>query len=280
MGDLAGIARRRRISCRALGVGAVLSLSVFGAAGGAGASGHAWEDALRQSARDSDYVLEYTAEPGGRGAVPVVVRLYPRAQTGRTMSFDHEGQTEGAPGIPDPAERTRAIGVLRRARDADRVPLLAKALLADEDVTARVMAARALGRSRSEAASEPLAAAAIGDHDADVREAAVRALGESWSERTVEPLTRVLLEDPRAFVRAAAADALGRTGSDLAIHALEAALQGDLQRQVRESAAQALGGVGGAAARAALESALEDRHPWVREAAGQALRESAGEAFR
>ena len=278
-GDLTGLAHRRRIIC-ALGLGAVLSLSILGASGGAGATGHAWEDALRQSVRDSDYVLEYTAERGGWAAVPVAVRLYPRAQTGRTMSFDRAGEIGAAPGIRDPAERTQAIGVLRRAREADSVPLLADTLLTDEDVTARVMAARSLGRTRSEAANEPLAAAAIGDDDADVREAAARALGKSWSERAVEPLARVLLEDPRAFVRAAAADALGHTGSELAVDALQAALQGDRQRQVRQSAAEALGDVGGAAARAALEAALEDRHPWVRDAARQALRESADEAFR
>ncbi len=159
--------------------------------------------------------------------------------------------------VADEGQRSAAVDLLQRKRDARSTQPLAWALVEDPSALVRRAAAQALERSDDPAATAALIAALPAVADGAVRETLVGALAWRRDAASVPALLGVLTTDDHDGCRASAAQALGWIGDTAALDALVDALSSDASPQVRQHAALALGRLGGADARAALEEAVE-----------------------
>jgi HEAT repeat protein len=183
------------------------------------------------------------------------------------------GQVSSA-STPDPAQKSQAAKT-QEAKLPSNVELIKQ--LKDQSVVNRRTAAQQLGaRGVRAVEAVPAMIEALGDSEAVVRSSVAEALGGiGVTAKASVPTLLKLLKDADAGVRETAAEALADIGAD-APKVVPALLEllSDKDMNVRCAAAKSLGDYRSAAQDAipALKKLQQqDKHPFVREAAAEAL---------
>jgi HEAT repeat protein len=218
---------------------------------------------LIEALKDSNILVRDKAEEalgkieGGSAVGPLVEILREKRSFLRQLFSDTRG---------------RAVRLLREMGDASAVEPLIEMLKDEGDFVGRALAAELLGRIGDPRAIDPLAEALTksrGAKYAGVRKKAAEALGRIEDDRAREALSHAL-ESEDMGVLTAVIGVLAERGGGSAANSLTQLLDHNYSA-VRLQAAQALGEIGEEKAVEALEPVTQDKDPFVRKAARDAI---------
>lgn len=250
-------------------------------------------EALKDTRLTSAVARKAAAEALGergdtRAVLPLVEALKDRDILVRDKAEEALGKIEGGSAVGPLVEilrekrsflrqlfsdtRGRAVRLLREMGDASAVEPLIEMLKDEGDFVGRALAAELLGRIGDPRAIDPLAEALTksrGAKYAGVRKKAAEALGRIEDDRAREALSRALESEDMGVLTAVIEVVTERDGGSAA-NSLTQLLDHNYSA-VRLQAAQALGEIGEEKAVEALEPVTQDKDPFVRKAARDAI---------